>query len=76
MQIQVRCNIFNGKIKMHKSFLIILLNIVFLFAGAHPWKPAHYIIIDTDGGMDDLRTLSMLLASPNIRVRPSPAQME
>ncbi len=68
MQIQVRCNIFNGKIKMHKSFLIILLNIVFLFAGAHPWKPAHYIIIDTDGGMDDLRTLSMLLASPNIRV--------
>lgn len=37
-------------------------------AFSHPWKPAHYIIIDTDGGIDDIRAITMLLASPNVRV--------
>ena len=36
--------------------------------GAHPWKPSHYVIIDTDGGIDDIRTISMLLASPDVRL--------
>ena len=35
---------------------------------AHPWKPAHYVIIDTDGGIDDMRAISIMLASPDIRV--------
>jgi len=35
---------------------------------AHPWKPSHYVIIDTDAGMDDLKAINMLLASPDIRV--------
>jgi pyrimidine-specific ribonucleoside hydrolase len=49
--------------------MIILLGLAInpaLFS--HPWKPAHYVIIDTDGGVDDMRTITMLLASPDVRV--------
>jgi pyrimidine-specific ribonucleoside hydrolase len=53
---------------MRKSgFLLLFL----LFAAqifAHPWKPGHFVIIDTDGGIDDFRAISMMLASPDIRV--------
>ncbi len=35
---------------------------------AHPWKPKHYVIIDTDGGFDDYRAINLLLASPDVRV--------
>ena len=35
---------------------------------SHPWKPHHFVIIDTDGGIDDLRAISMLLSSPDVRV--------
>lgn len=35
---------------------------------AHPWKPSHYVIVDTDGGIDDMRAVSMLLASHDVRV--------
>jgi pyrimidine-specific ribonucleoside hydrolase len=35
---------------------------------AHPWKPNHYVIIDTDGGIDDMRAITMFLASPDVRV--------
>jgi inosine-uridine nucleoside N-ribohydrolase len=35
---------------------------------AHPWKPNEYIIIDTDGGIDDFRTINLLLSSPAVRV--------
>ncbi|MBN2214341.1 MAG: nucleoside hydrolase [Bacteroidales bacterium] len=35
---------------------------------SHPWKPSHYVIIDTDGGTDDIKTITMLLASPDVRV--------
>ena len=42
---------------------------VFLFSSnAHPWKPSHYVIIDTDAGIDDMRAISLLLASPDVRV--------
>jgi len=47
------------------SLIVILIN---LTGQSHPWKPAHYVIIDTDGGIDDMRAISMMLASPNIRV--------
>ncbi|TFH34502.1 MAG: nucleoside hydrolase, partial [Bacteroidia bacterium] len=35
---------------------------------SHPWKPSHYVIIDTDGGIDDFKAISMLLASRDVRV--------
>lgn len=43
--------------------LLLCLNIY-----AHPWKPSHYLIIDTDGGIDDIRAITMLLASPDVRI--------
>ncbi len=35
---------------------------------SHPWKPANYVIVDTDCGIDDLRAIILMLASPDIRV--------
>lgn len=46
------------------AFLFTLLQASF----SHPWKPTHYVIIDTDGGIDDIKAISMLLASPDVRV--------
>ncbi|HEX3009685.1 MAG TPA: nucleoside hydrolase, partial [Bacteroidales bacterium] len=48
-------------------FLLFLL-LCFCSLNAHPWKPGHFIIIDTDGGVDDFRAISLLLASPDVRV--------
>ena len=50
--------------------IILSLLFIFLIQGltAHPWKPSHYVIIDTDGGADDLKAINMLLASPDVRV--------
>lgn len=45
--------------------LALILHITLI---AHPWKPSHYVIIDTDGGVDDVKAISMLLASPDVRV--------
>lgn len=54
---------------MKKSCLLLLFLLSSILSGyAHPWKPNHFVIIDTDGGLDDFRTISMLLASPDIRV--------
>lgn len=47
---------------------IVLLTIIILPLFSHPWKPAHYVIVDTDGGIDDMKALTMLLSSPNVRV--------
>lgn len=44
--------------------LVLVCNILF----AHPWKPLNYIIVDTDGGIDDMRCLTLMLSSDNIRV--------
>jgi pyrimidine-specific ribonucleoside hydrolase len=35
---------------------------------AHPWKPAHFVIIETDGGFDDFRAINLMMKSSNIRV--------
>jgi inosine-uridine nucleoside N-ribohydrolase/formylmethanofuran dehydrogenase subunit E len=52
-----------------KRFLIILISLTInVVVFSHPWKPAHYVIIDTDGGIDDMKAITMLLASPDIRV--------
>lgn len=45
------------------AFFFIVLNL-----GAHPWKPNNYVIIDTDGGIDDMKAITLLLASPDVRV--------
>lgn len=47
------------------TIFLIFLNVM-LFA--HPWKPNHFVIIDTDGGFDDFRAINLLLASPDVRV--------
>ena len=51
--------------KIISAIIFILCTQIIL---AHPWKPSHYVIIDTDGGMDDLKAINMLLASPDVRV--------
>src|SRR5664280_40255 len=52
-----------------KRLLIILISFTFsLTLFSHPWKPSHYVIIDTDAGIDDIRAIAMLLASPDVRV--------
>jgi inosine-uridine nucleoside N-ribohydrolase len=53
---------------MARIRLSLILLCFFGIVTAHPWKPANYVIIDTDGGFDDMRTLCMFLASPNVRV--------
>jgi pyrimidine-specific ribonucleoside hydrolase len=52
-----------------KRLIIICLGLfLYLNLSSHPWKPNHYVIIDTDGGIDDMRAITMLLASPDVRV--------
>jgi len=53
---------------MKKIINIILFLVVSLQLFSHPWKPAHYVIIDTDGGIDDLKAINYFLASPDVRV--------
>ncbi len=35
---------------------------------SHSGKPKYHLVVDTDGGIDDMRSLSMLLAGNDIRV--------
>ncbi len=51
-----------------RMFLFLLMVQFVLQGTAHPWKPKSYIIIDTDGGLDDLRALTLFLNSKDIRV--------
>jgi len=53
---------------MKRLPLIITALFLTLTLSSHPWKPSHYVIIDTDGGIDDMRAISMLMASPEVRV--------
>ncbi len=53
---------------MKKISVILTLLLCFQLIYSHPWKPSHYVIIDTDGGIDDMRAVTMLLASPDVRV--------
>jgi hypothetical protein len=52
--------------KQITTLFLILVSCVQLIA--HPWKPAHFVIVDTDGSIDDMRAITLMLASPNIRV--------
>jgi len=52
-----------------KRTIITFILLLFVFTlHSHPWKPSHYVIIDTDGGIDDMRAITMLLASPDVRI--------
>jgi len=53
---------------MKRLLYIFLISFFTLSLSSHPWKPSHYVIIDTDGGIDDMRAITMLLASPDVRV--------
>ncbi len=53
---------------MKRIFLSLAFFLVFIAVSAHPWKPSNYVIIDTDGGVDDIKAISMLLASRDVRV--------
>jgi len=58
--------------KKNKIITIFLKGILFFLISTnlwgHPWKPNHYVIIDTDGGVDDYRAIILMLASPDVRV--------
>jgi pyrimidine-specific ribonucleoside hydrolase len=53
---------------MRKVLLCFVITLNVLSAIAHPWKPNYFVIIDTDCGIDDFRTLHLLLANPTIQV--------
>lgn len=53
---------------MKRSLFLIFGLILNLLVYSHPWKPSHYVIVDTDGGIDDMKAITMLLASPDVRV--------
>ena len=53
---------------MKRTIISFLLLLSVFTLHSHPWKPSHYVIIDTDGGIDDMRAISMLLASRDVRV--------
>jgi hypothetical protein len=52
-----------------KRITILLFTICFAFSAfAYRWIPRHYVIIDTDAGVADMKAIAMLLASPDVRV--------
>ncbi len=53
---------------MKRIILTVLILLVVIPMGAHPWKPRHYVIIDSDGGIDDLKAICMMMASPDVRI--------
>jgi pyrimidine-specific ribonucleoside hydrolase len=53
---------------MRRLIIAILLSLFIIPAGAHPWKPRHYVIIDSDGGIDDLKAICLMMASPDVRI--------
>jgi pyrimidine-specific ribonucleoside hydrolase len=53
---------------MRRTILLFIVFLVMIPAGAHPWKPRHYVIIDSDGGIDDLKAICMLMSSPDVRI--------
>lgn len=53
---------------MKRCIFILISFWLTINLSAHPWKPNHYVIIDTDCGIDDMRAITMLLASPDVRV--------
>ncbi|MDR2887883.1 MAG: nucleoside hydrolase [Bacteroidales bacterium] len=53
---------------MKKIIILLAAMLITSPAFTHPWKPAHYVIVDTEAGIDDIKAITMLLASPDVRV--------
>ncbi len=55
---------------MKYRLLLLFFLVAGLFARAYPHSgnPAHHVIIDTDGAIDDMRAITMLLACNDVRV--------
>lgn len=53
---------------MIRYCLILFLGLVTLSSHAHPWKAQHYVIVDTDCGIDDYRAINMLISNPSFRI--------
>ena len=53
---------------MKRAAIALILLFILASLSAHPWKPRHYVIVDTDGGNDDRKAICMLLASPDVRI--------
>jgi len=47
---------------------LLLAGIIFSQSAAHSGKPKYHVVIDTDGALDDMRSISMLLSQNEIRV--------
>jgi pyrimidine-specific ribonucleoside hydrolase len=56
---------------MKKGFIVSLLLILWLAGRTQPLpsKLTHEVIIDTDGAIDDMRAISLLLVRPEIKIR-------
>ncbi len=53
----------------YKRLLVFLFSLLQGIAVlAHSGKPAHHVIVDTDGALDDMRAITMLLSGNEIRV--------
>jgi len=50
------------------TVLVLLFTLIGVQLSAHSGKPKYNVIIDTDGAIDDMRAISMLLSSNDIRV--------
>ena len=53
---------------MKKIIILIAIFIIAIPSFSHPWKPRHYVVIDTDAGIDDIKAITLLLASPDVKV--------
>lgn len=53
---------------MRKALNILILLSLTSVLTAHPWKPRHYVIINTGGSPGEIRAITMMLASPDVRV--------
>jgi hypothetical protein len=65
--LEVNCNI-----KTMKKVVLILVPVLFtavLCAQPLPVRLRHIVIIDTDGAIDDMRSISFLLARPEITIK-------
>ena len=51
-----------------KKILFVLLMLLSLGVQSHSGKAKYHVIIDTDGGLDDLRSITLLLAAKEVEV--------
>jgi pyrimidine-specific ribonucleoside hydrolase len=52
----------------YRLLLILLVAALFTRAYPHSGNPAYHVIIDTDGALDDMRAITMLLSCNDVRV--------